>query len=538
MAKKRLVIIGIIAAAAAAGLGAWQFYFKDKLGTSANDDVYAYVTKVGTITGENLGIQNWYAGVVEAQKTIKVNPESGRKVGQVLVDVGTVVHPGDVLFEYDLSSIEDGLKTARLNYDKQVNETLNYQDQVANYEKQLLTAKNDSEFLSYSISLQSARLSLTESQYKETQRASEIQRLESLMGDTQVRCEVEGVIQKIDNTKMGSSSDDGMSDDLDYGFSSGSDSSDAFITILGTGNYRIKGMVNEQNRQDIVPGKEVIIRSRAESSQIWHGTMSGIDEQNASQNSSDDDWGGGSSDTQTSSTSYPFYVSMDSTDGLMLGQHVYIEPDEGQTSRPEGLWLLEYYIVDIDTDAPFVWADNGNDRLEKRYVKLGDYDEENLEYMILEGITTSDYICSPDESLTEGMKTMDSSNIEDFGEEMEDWEDEDWDAGLDEEGWDEEDWDEEDWDEEDWDEEDTADEDEDEEDIADEDWEDDEEWADDEWEEDTGDESWEEGTELLENPGSLNEGFTEYAEEGNTGTQNGLSEGVVLYGENDVKSAG
>ena len=533
MAKKGLIIFGIIAAAAAAGLGAWQFYFKDKLGTSGDDDVYAYVTKVGTITGENLGIQNWYAGVVEAQKTIKVNAESGRKVGQVLVDVGTVVHPGDVLFEYDLSSIEDSLKTARLNYDKQVNETLNYQDQVASYEQQLLTAKNDSEYLSYSISLQSARLSLTESQYKETQRANEIQRLESLTGDTQVRCEVDGVIQKIDNSKIGSSGDDSLSDDLDYGFSSGGDNSDAFITILGTGNYRVKGMVNEQNRQDIVPGKEVIIRSRAESTQIWHGVMNGIDEQNASQNSSDDEWGGGSSDTQTSSTSYPFYVSMDSTDGLMLGQHVYIEPDEGQSTRPEGLWLLEYYIVDIDTDAPFVWADNGNDRLEKRYVKLGDYDEVNLEYIILEGLTTSDYICSPDDSLTEGMKTMDSSSIEDFGEDMEDWDEEDWDAAADEEDWDEEDWDEEGWDEEDWDEEDW-----DEEDMADEALEDGEEWADEEWEEDAGDEGWEEGPELLENPGSLNEGFTDYAEGGNTGADNGSSGGVVLYDENDVNSAG
>ena len=46
------------------------------------------------------------------------------------------------------------------------------------------------------------------------------------------------------------------------------------------------------------------------------------------------------------------------------------------------------------------------------------------------------------------------------------------------------------------------------------------------------------GAQVMDLFKSLNEGFTEYAEEGNTGTQNGLSEGVVLYGENDVKSAG
>lgn len=39
-----------------------------------------------------------------------------------------------------------------------------------------------------------------------------------------------------------------------------------------------------------------------------------------------------SSDEQTTSTSYPFYVELDSSDGLMLGQHVYIERDTGQVN--------------------------------------------------------------------------------------------------------------------------------------------------------------------------------------------------------------
>ncbi len=38
-------------------------------------------------------------------------------------------------------------------------------------------------------------------------------------------------------------------------------------------------------------------------------------------------------DDTTSSSTYPFYVTLDSSDGLMLGQHVYIEMDEGQEER-------------------------------------------------------------------------------------------------------------------------------------------------------------------------------------------------------------
>ena len=437
MAKKALIILGIVTAAAAAALGGWQFYFKDQFaGTKGNDD-YAYVTRVGTITGENLGVQNWYAGVVEAQKTIKINLESGRKVGTVNVEVGSIVKPGDVLFEYDLTSIEDSLKTARLEYDKQVNETINYADQVASNEQQLATAKNDNEFLSYSISLQSARLSLTQSQYKEAEKLAAIEKLEALTGNTQVFCEVEGVVQKIDNTKLTGDSDGGIGDTLDYGFSASDDSSDgSFITILGTGNYRVKGNVNEQNRMDIVFGKPVIIRSRADGTQIWHGTMGNIDERNATQESSDDMYSfGASSDSQTSSTTYPFYVDMEDSTGLMLGQHVYIEPDEGQSTRTDGLWLLEYYIEDVDTEKPYVWAADEKDRLEKRYLTLGEYDEANLEYLILDGLTTSDYICAPDDELVEGMRTMDASTVSEIEE---DWESEDWESA----DWeDTEDWD-------------------------------------------------------------------------------------------------
>ena len=36
----------------------------------------------------------------------------------------------------------------------------------------------------------------------------------------------------------------------------------------------------------------------------------------------------------------------------MLGQHVYIEMDEGQEDQKTGIWLGDYYIVDADTEKP------------------------------------------------------------------------------------------------------------------------------------------------------------------------------------------
>ena len=162
-----------------------------------------------------------------------------------------------------------------------------------------------------------------------------------------------------------------------------------------------------------MPGSPVIIRSRVDENQIWHGTMGAVDEQNSSNSNSSNSYmyGSGSGDDSTSSSSYPFYVTLDSSDGLMLGQHVYIEMDEGQEEQKTGIWLGEHYIVDADTENPYVWAADSRGRLEKRPVILGQYDENLSEYEIVDGLTEDDSIAFPSDSLTEGMTAKDVSEM-------------------------------------------------------------------------------------------------------------------------------
>lgn len=142
--------------------------------------------------------------------------------------------------------------------------------------------------------------------------------------------------------------------------------------------------------------------------------MGSVDRESAnSQNESTYAWGmmDASGDSQTSSTTYPFYVELEQSEGLMLGQHVYIEIDEGQEEKKEGIWLSEFYIMDADTNSPYVWAADENKRLEKRSVVLGQYDENLGEYEIADGLTKKDCIAYPSELLTEGMKTTVSKEI-------------------------------------------------------------------------------------------------------------------------------
>ena len=108
-------------------------------------------------------------------------------------------------------------------------------------------------------------------------------------------------------------------------------------------------------------------------------------------------------DSSAGSTDYPFYVELEHSDNLMLGQHVYLEQDLGQADAKEGLWLYDYYLVKEDDGSWYVWAASSGNTLEKRTVEVGEYDEDMETYEILSGLTADDYICEPRDDLAEGL---------------------------------------------------------------------------------------------------------------------------------------
>lgn len=408
--KKSFLVVGGIVIAAAAGAGGWYYYNNSQTGASGEDTVY--VSSISTLMGNDLGVQNRYAGVVEPQDTVEVKIDNGRKVKEVKVKVGDEVKQGQLLFEYDLSSIQEDLQEAKLDLERLKNEAVNLQQQINTLEKEKKQAKADSQ-LSYTIEIETNKMNLKKNEYDQKSKAAEIQKLENAMLNTEVRSDIDGVIQKIDSSKMSSDESESVENTLveeSGSYMSGMDNSEngAFITILSTGAYRVKGMVNELNRQNIIPGEPVIIRSRADETQTWKGTMGNVDQENAASDDSNNMYGmmstGG--DSQTNSSSYPFYVQLETSEGLMLGQHVYIEPDQGQNDKKEGLWLSDFFIADADTAEPYVWVADEKKHLEKRSVTLGKYDEALLEYEIVDGLTEDDCIAFPAEGLEEGMDAV------------------------------------------------------------------------------------------------------------------------------------
>ena len=145
-----------------------------------------------------------------------------------------------------------------------------------------------------------------------------------------------------------------------------------------------------------------MVYSRVDSSAQWSGIIETIETEPAQNNNNNVYYGGGDSGQQSSK--YNFYVTLSSRDGLILGQHVYIQPDLGLDAMPEGLWLPAFYIAHDDTGS-YVWAQSDRNTLEKRAVILGEYDSGNDRYQIESGVTEEDYIAAPQEGLEEGNPT-------------------------------------------------------------------------------------------------------------------------------------
>ena len=134
MKKRILILLGIliIGGGAAAGV-CWKMGVFGQQETSGDS---VYVTKISDLTGQTSGVSNRYAGVVEPQETVSVELESGRTVKEVQVKTGDQVKKGQLLFEYDLSSIQESLEEAQLDLDRLKNEASSLNERIATLEKE------------------------------------------------------------------------------------------------------------------------------------------------------------------------------------------------------------------------------------------------------------------------------------------------------------------------------------------------------------------------------------------------------------------
>lgn len=344
----------------------------------------ASVQSVSMICGlGSVGLADRFAGIVSPLGETKIKKDDSMAVSDIRVKVGDTVKEGDVLFTYDLSEARSNLEMAQLELE-QLNATLEDQKaEVDRIQKLMDETYDDATKRQYSLDLRTAKVNVLTTQGNIATKKKDIEKLKTSTKNAAVTSPVNGEVQSINA--------DGSTDNNGNAL--------PFMTVVETGGFRVKGYVNENNASVLTQGTAVVIRSRV-SDQTWKGSIDSIDWNNAQQTRSDY----GDSDTAMSSK-YPFYVKLEGKgDGLLMGQHVYIEPDYGQEDETDAnaINLPSYFINDADGN-PWVWAKSSKDKLEKRSLKLGEYNAETDTYPVLDGLTAEDYIAFPDDSLKAGM---------------------------------------------------------------------------------------------------------------------------------------
>lgn len=383
MKNKTKIIILISVCILIALIGIYFLFPKE----SNNGNIY--VQKVSSVIGSSY-TESRYSGVVESQETLDINQDGNKSITDIYVEAGQKVHKGDRLFTYDTTEASNSIAQKKLDIEAQNNEIAAQNNTIADYKAEL-NKGGDKVEIQARINDASYAIRQAQNTIKSTQ--TEIDQLNKQIENSTVVSTIDGIVKEINK--------DGGTDE--------SGNQKPLISITQTGDLRVKGTISEMG--SISEGSNVIVRSRVNEDQVYKGTVAKV-ETDPQSNSNNNFYGNDSGET---ASKYPFFVSLENNKGLMLGQHVYIEVDNGQSTKKKGIWLDASFIVSDDNGNSYVWVSERG-KLKKRKVELGNTDEETYTTEIKSGLSEDDYIAWADDSYSEGMKTTTETQTETDGE--------------------------------------------------------------------------------------------------------------------------
>ena len=350
------------------------------LAACGSDETAVFVQSVDALSNMGgIAPGDLFAGVVVSENITEIQKDQDMTVEELFVRSGDDVIAGQELFRYDNQKLQLALDKARLELEQMEATIESYKQQIEELEKERSKAK-ESNKLEYTIQIQTVQLDLKEAEINIKAKEAAVEQSEALMENVVVTAPVSGRIQSINETGTDN-----------YG------NPVAYMTIQQTGSYRVKGTLGELQRGAIMEGTRLEILSRTDDA-MWAGTVTLIDYESPVQDNNNMMYYGAGSDEMTSSSKYPFYVELDSTEGLLLGQHVYLRL-EGQEESADGLAISSAFICYEESDgSAYVWAEKRG-KLEKRPVTLGEYNMMNDTFPVESGLTAEDYIAFPDYEL-------------------------------------------------------------------------------------------------------------------------------------------
>lgn len=360
----------------------------------AGDSAPVPVVQVSMIARAGLAGDS-YAGVVVSENAVQIQRDKDQKVDELYVSEGDTVQEGQQLFRYDVNELNLTLDRQELDLDRLKEEVKSKKKQISDVEKELKSATGDTK-TQLNIQLRQLNTELKQAQYDQEDLESEIKYTKQMIQNAVVKSPADGTVRKIDET------------------------GEVYILIQQTGAFQVQGMLNELNvTAGITPGASVEVVSRLDPDQVWTGTVTIVDFDNNGTNSYDSMYG--NTDPLSSSTGYPFYVTLDTVDGLLLGQHVYVRL-AGINADSDGRVLVpESYLMDLSYDeetliaSAAVWCPDEENKLAKQSVVLGEYLTDLGCYVILEGLSLDSFVADPSNPGCKEGAVADLRSETDFG---------------------------------------------------------------------------------------------------------------------------
>lgn len=333
------------------------------------------VQRADRLAQDGLNVQR-YPAMVVSEDAVTIQRDGSKTILECYVTVGQQVRMGEVLFTYDLEQLELDLEKQKLELEKLQNEQQTYAGQLEDLEKELKNTWSESEKVRLTLEINMLKTTQLENNYTILSRQKSIADLEQMLQNVEITSPIDGVVRSINQ-------EDGAAN---------------YITIQQEGAYRLKGTINEMHMGSLMVGSRIRAVSRLDGKTYWEGTVVSIDTGDASQDQIDP-WSGYVGDEMMITTSgYVFHAELDSVDGLLLGQHLYVEP---AMELMPGLWIPESFLGEVTFDdqtgmmTAQVWVANGQGKLEKRQAELGMYDGITGCYEILSGVNAEDFVADP-----------------------------------------------------------------------------------------------------------------------------------------------
>ncbi len=297
-AKKKDILIGV-AAVLLIVIIAMIFIIKNSDKDGETDDSGQYI---GDEDMMDVGVNNYYAGVVEAQKIVEFNKDEDKNVAQIHVAVGDEVTEGQALFTYDTAEMALKLEQTKIELDSVGNDITDYQNQINNLKNEMNGADQTLK-LEYQMQIAELSTNIKQAQLSQKTKQAEIDSMTKSIENATVNSTLHGVVKSVNQS---------------------SDGNGAFLSVVASGTYRIKGTVDEMHVGSFSEGMPVTVHSRVDDN-TWKGSIEKIDTEEKAEDAGQSGLFG-ESDSEENSTKYYFYVALENGDGLLLGQHVFVEP--------------------------------------------------------------------------------------------------------------------------------------------------------------------------------------------------------------------